>query len=156
MIVLEKKIRQAIIAGTLGYSRGIIFVNYERIFKKQNNLIYTIGSGVGYTPGLKESDNRQKGSVYLPLFFSMLIGKQNNYLQVGMSYTAAFGPNYIDSLSVPPTIYRKFESAYIFSIGYRYFHRNGAIVQAYPLLQWTNNPSTKFSLGFGLAIGGAF
>lgn len=141
----------------LGHSRGLISINYERFFKPQmNNFIFSTRTGVGYTPGINIGSKRLKGSAYVPLVLSALVGKKNHFAQVGVSYTAAFGHDFVDSTTSPPTIYQKFESAYIVSLGYRYMSYHGIVAQIYPLLQWTNNPTSKFAVAFGLSIGETF
>lgn len=139
-----------------GYSRSLFSINYERLNKlSPNYFLYTIRAGIGYTPGANIKSERHKGTVTTPLVLSLLAGKKKHFAQLSIGYTASFGQDFIDSTTTTPTIYQKFESAYILSLGYRYM-RNGFVGQAFPLLQWTNNPSSKFSVGFGVSLGLTF
>jgi hypothetical protein len=138
-----------------GHSQSLFSVNYERIFKLSPHLLYTLRTGIGYTPGLTIKDERHKGTLTIPFVFSLLAGTKKHYAQLGVGYTAAFGQDYIDSTTTTPTIHQKFESSYILSFGYRYMW-NGFMGQAFPLLEWTNNPSSRFSVGFGVALGMTF
>ncbi|MDI3318387.1 hypothetical protein [Pinibacter soli] len=119
-------------------------------------MIYTLSSGLGFNPGSEYNGKKMKGTSFIPLTFYGLFGGKSSFAQLGVGYTAAFGPEFIDSTGSPPVIYKKFESAYIVSLGYRYMNKYGTILQGYPLLQWTNNPSNKFSFGFGFFFGFAF
>jgi hypothetical protein len=149
--------KNAITVEALGHSRGLVSINYERLFKPQgDNILFSIRTGVGYTPGINIGSKRLKGSAYVPLVLSLLAGKKSHFAQFGLGYTAAFGHDFVDSTTSPPTIYQKFESAYIVSLGYRYMNNHGMVAQIYPLLQWTNNPTSKFAVGFGLSIGETF
>jgi hypothetical protein len=82
----------------------------------------------------------------------MLAGNKKHFAQLGVGYTAAFGKDGVDSTTRPPTISQKFESAFMISLGYRYMGQ-GIVIQAFPLLQWTNNPGSPFSILFGFVIG---
>lgn len=152
----KNEIKNAIIVEGLGHSRALIALNYERIFYIEKEFIfYGIRTGIGYTPGINIRNERLKSSKYIPLLLSLNAGKKHNYAQLGIGYNAAFGHDFIDSTTTPASVYKKFESAFIISLGYRYMN-NGTIFQIYPLLQWRNNPSSKFAVGFGLSIGGRF
>ncbi len=92
----------------------------------------------------------------MPFVFSALAGKKNHYAQLGVGYTPIFGHNFIDSSTTPPGTFKKFESAYIISLGYRYMNRFGTIVQFFPTLEFLPNSIKKVVLGFGFSIGGSF
>jgi len=148
--------KNSVFVEVFGHNRGLFSVNYERLFRLTGDFIfYSARTGVGYTPGMDIKDKHLGGSIYLPIVFSVLAGNKAHYAQLGASYTVAFGHDFIDSTTYPPTVYQKFESAYIISLGYRYMRR-GFMAQLFPLLQWTNNPSSKFTVGFGLSIGSVF
>jgi len=149
--------KNAIAVEALGHSRSLISVNYERFLKPQmKNFLFSFRTGIGYTPGTDIGSKRLQGAAYVPLVLSALVGNKKHFAQFGLGYTAAFGHNFVDSTTSPPTIYQKFESAYIISLGYRYMNYHGVMIQLYPLLQWTNNPTDKFAVGFGLSIGEIF
>lgn len=148
--------KNSLTAEIFGHSRSLLSSNYERLFKlSPNYLFYTVRTGVGYTPGVNIRLERHKGVFAIPLVFSLLAGKEKHFAQLSLGYAASFGEDFIDSTTTTPTIYQRFESAYSLSIGYRYMW-NSFIVQIFPLLQWTNNISNKFSAGFGLSMGLAF
>ncbi|MDI3318349.1 hypothetical protein [Pinibacter soli] len=151
-------LKQDVFFGCLGHNRGIISVNYERKIyaSKPQTFFYNLSTGVGYTPGGKSYDKQIPGSCYVPLTMYCLVGKKASFAQIGIGYTAAFGPDFVDSTGAPPVIHKKFESAYTLSLGYRYMNKYGTIIQGYPLLQWTDNPSNEFSIGFGIFLGFAF
>lgn len=138
-----------------GHSQSLFSVNYERIFRLNPHFLYALRTGVGYTPGLTIRTEKHKGTLTIPLVYSLLAGTRKHYIQLGVGYTAAFGQDYVDSTTTTPTIHQKFESAFILSLGYRYMW-NGFVGQVYPLFQWTNNPTNRFSVGGGLSIGVIF
>jgi len=149
--------KNSIFCELIGHSRSLLSVNYEKISNLYENVFfYTSRLGIGYTPGLKIKSEKHSGTISVPAVLSLLVGKKNSYAQLGVGYAASFGQDFVDSTSTPPSIYQKFESSYTISIGYRYMDSNGLVAQIYPLLQWTNNSSSKFNVGFGLSIGVAF
>ena len=138
-----------------GHSRSIFSLNYERLFKLSPYSSYTFRTGIGYVPGDSIRLVRHKGTVTIPLVLTTLVGKKKNYLQLSAGYSASFGESYIDSTYTLPQIHQKFESAFIVSLGYRRMSED-LVIQIFPLLQWTNNPTSKFGFGFGFSIGFPF
>lgn len=139
-----------------GHSRSLISANYERIFKSSNeHLLYSLRAGIGYTPGAEIKGVQHKGITTLPVVASVLAGGKGHYAQLGLGYSYSFGESYIDSTVNPPQMFQKHEPAFSLSLGYRYLGQN-IVVQAYPMLVWTNNPTKRFSFGFGVSVGGRF
>lgn len=139
-----------------GHSRSLFSVNYERLLKLPSDYFFcALRTGVGYSPWVNMNSGRHKGTLTVPAVLSLVVGKKKHYAQLCFGYSASFGEDFIDSTTTTPTIYQKFESTYSLSLGYRYMW-NGFVGQAYPLLQWTNNPSSKFSIGGGVSIGVTF
>lgn len=138
-----------------GHGQGIISLNYERIFVASPRFLFTLRSGVGFTPGVTVKNVKQKGVLSIPIVCSFLYGKKESYFQLSAGYTADFGPAFIDSAFNPPDIHQKYQANYIISAGYRYMW-NGFVGQAYPLIQWTNNPSNRFFIGGGVSLGVTF
>ncbi len=136
-----------------GHSSSLFSANYEKILVLPlSSHFCSFRAGIGYSPGITIGSNRHKGVITTPLVFSLLFGKKKNYVQLGIGYTSAFGENWIDSTTTNPTIYQKFESAYILSLGYRYIWK-AFTFQIYPLVEWTTNPSSRFSIGGGISLG---
>lgn len=148
--------RNSFTVEVFGHCRSIFSANYERLFNiSPNYYFYTVRTGIGYSPGVNIGSERIKSTVTVPFVFSILAGRKQNFAQLSASYAASFGHDFIDSTIAPPAIYQKFESAYSLSLGYRYMW-NDFVAQAFPLIQWTNNPSAKFSVGFGVSLGMTF
>jgi len=137
-----------------GHSRSLFSINYERsICNFKNTFFIALRTGGGITPPITINEKKQKPIYCVPVVASLYAGKKHHYLSFGVGYNASFGYNATDSSTNPPTIYQSFESAFIVRMGYRYCDKSGFIVEAYPILQWTNNPSNDFAVGFGLAFG---
>jgi len=150
--------KNTVTAELFGHSRSLISVNYERLTKPfKEYFIFSLRTGIGYSPGLEVDEERKlKGITAIPVVASLLVGGYDHYVQLGIGYTASFGEDYVDTTVNPEKVYQKFESAYIVSLGYRYMEVDGLTAQAYPMLVWSDNPSSKFSFSFGVALGYAF
>lgn len=149
--------KQAIIAGTWGYTRSIVAVMYERFFITANNqnLLFAARTGIGYSPGIKSIN--LKGVISVPVLFSVLLGKKKNFFQLSVGYTSSFGKEGIDSTVTPPAKYLKYEASYCINLGYRFMEYKGATFEVTPIsLIWTNNPDSRFMWSFGFSVGGAF
>jgi hypothetical protein len=83
--------KNAVVGGVLGHLRGIFGAEYERMFKSKRikPFIYTAGTGIGYTWGSREVN--QKGILYIPLSAGLLIGSGDHYGHVRIGYTGAIG-----------------------------------------------------------------
>ena len=153
---LNRKNKNAFTIEVAGHSRGLISVNYERMFfTPVKYIFYGVRTGVGYVPGMNIRDKRHKGTVTVPLVFSLLVGKKKSYVQLSLGYASSFGHDFIDSTTTTPTVYQKFESVYTIGLGYRFIW-NDFVAQAYPMLQLTSNYYSRFSVGFGVSIGSTF
>ena len=149
--------KQSIFVEILGNSRSIISINYERFWGDQevNKIIFSTRIGVGYTPGNKVKN--LKGFTSIPLSVSALYGTGKNHIVFGLHYTGTFGQNFIDSSYAPPKYFLNYESAFILSLGYRFMKYKGVMLELCPVsLVWTNNPTSRFMMGFGFSIGHAF
>jgi hypothetical protein len=153
---LLEKDKNAYIFEAFGHSRSLISVNYERFLRPTNEsyFFYSLRTGIGYIPGVTIKSKRLGSIITVPFVFSILTGKKDHHVQLGLSYTPMFGHDFIDSTTTSPTIYRKFESAFILSLGYRYMNSSGLIFQIFPILDYTKN--SKFNIFFGMSIGGSF
>ncbi len=150
--------KNGVIVEVLGHSHSIVSVNYERfLYKSKKNFFnYTFRAGIGYTPSLKIKSERLKSFKSLPVAFTALVGKKKHFAQFSIGYTPIFGQNFIDSTTLPPTIFKKFESVYIASLGYRFYDGYGTTAQVFPTLNFSPSNTKKVTFGFGFSIGATF
>ncbi|SHI67329.1 hypothetical protein [Flavobacterium terrae] len=141
-----------------GHSESIISINYERLFTNYNSkFIYLLGIGVGRNPGAdKESNIRFPATTSLPVFGGVLFGKRDHFAQIKFGYTPIFSKNFIDTSLEPNVVYKKFQSDYSLSLGYRFMSNSGIVAQGFPIFIWKQNPNEKFKISFGVSLGYAF
>jgi len=154
----SKDVHNSIYYELFGHSETILSVNYERLFTNENNnFIYIAGIGIGRNPGAdEESINKRPAVTTFPIIGGILYGKKNHFAQLKIGYTPVFSKDYVDTSVNPNIIYKKFQSDYSLSMGYRFMANNGIVIQGFPIFIWSENQSKKFSVSFGLCIGYAF
>lgn len=142
----------------LGHSESLISVNYERIFYTNlDKLLYSSRIGLGYVPGGEKNENYaiSPSTTTVPFVFSVLYGEKH-FVQLGLGYSALFSQDFVDTRFNPNTVYKKFESDFSISIGYRFMTKDGIVAQAYPVFILKDNPATKSMLSFGVSLGYSF
>jgi hypothetical protein len=142
-----------------GHSETIFSVNYERFFTKENrNLIYLLSIGIGVSPSTGDNENEENppSTTTIPVVGGILYGK-NHFAQIKFGYTPVFSKDFVDTSLNPNVVYKKFQSDFSLSIGYRFMpKKDGIVVQGYPIFIWSNNPTEKFKINFGVSLGYAF
>src|SRR5690606_15739375 len=119
----------------IGHSESLISVNYERIFNANyEKLLYSSRIGLGYIPGGEKKENVavSPSITSIPVVFSILYGKIH-FVQLGFGYTALFSENFVDTSVNPNIAYKKFQSDFSVSLGYRFMTKDGIVAQAYPI-----------------------
>ena len=146
---------QSVLLEFSGLNAGLWSINYERtILHLGKYATFCARSGIGHVPGYEASSNKWINGIWtVPIIISAFIGNKRHHLILGCSYTASFSSNQIDSSNSPPTIYKRFESAFIIRAGYRYASKRGIIIEAYPVWLLTKNEANYFFTGFGASFG---
>ena len=80
-----------------GHSRAIFSAHYERLFylSEENNILYSVRTGVGRNPGYEVHGEHFKGQTTIPVAVSVLYGRKH-FLQVGVGYTALLGQDFTE------------------------------------------------------------
>ena len=140
-----------------GHSESIIALEYERFFVTDNdNLIFLVGAGVGRNPGADEyNQTKFPATTSVPIVTGILYGNQH-YVQLKFGYTSIFSKDFVNTNFNPAIVYKKYQSDFPVSLGYRLMLPDGIDVQGYPVFIWSNNPSEKFKISFGVSLGYAF
>lgn len=141
-----------------GHSESLISVNYERIFHTNlEKLLYSSRIGMGYVPGGEENKNYavSPSITTIPIVFSLLYGEKH-FVQLGLGYSALFSQDFVNTRFNPNVVYKKFQSDFSISIGYRFMTKDGIVAQAYPVFILKDNPVTKSTLSFGVSLGYSF
>lgn len=147
----------AISLEAFGHSRGVISLNYERIFNTiNNNFFITARTGIGLDPGYDMEGEKFDRQTTIPIVLSTLFRRKNSFAQFSLSYSVTFISGLEDTISVPNQTFERFESTYSCSLGYRYMEEEGFIAQAYPVFQIINSESIKLNWSFGISVGYAF
>jgi len=144
--------KNAIYYDVMGHTRNIFNINYERTIYKINDYFYiNVRTGIGYTSGkVEEQDIRFNSMTTIPNVMLLQIGKKNHFANIGIGYSMTFASNLKDDRTTPTIIYPRFDSAYSFSIGYKFTFK-GLIMQAYPVYIIPKNDDNEVS--FGLSFG---
>jgi|GEM_PF-5617178 len=147
--------RQVIFWEIGGHTRGLLSVNYERLFKGPfRNSLWSLRTGVGISPG--ESDRDIPSITSVPAVASLMVGRRRHFVVLSVGWTASFSRDKIDSTQKPPMVYQQFEPAYVVTLGYRLMKIDNVMFEAAPTVLWTNNPTRKFQWSFTLIVGFAF
>lgn len=145
--------KNAVTLEAFGHSHSLFAVNYERIFQSRNEKLLCVGRiGYGRVPGdEKETGSSFNGINTVPVVFSLLYGN-NHFIQLGLGYAAVFSQNYFDG----KTLYKKFESDFSLSLGYRYMSKDGIVAQIYPIYIIRDNALQKGLFSLGVSVGYGF
>jgi len=145
--------KNAITLEAFGHSNSLIAINYERVFSSNNEKILYVGRvGYGRTPG----DDKERGTSFngvnsIPVVFSLLYGNEH-FVQLGLGYIAVFSQDHLDG----DTLYKKYESDFSISLGYRYMSKTGVVAQIYPIFIIRDNSSQRSLFSLGVSLGYAF
>lgn len=149
--------KNAIYYEVLGHTRSILSVNYERtIFSLNDYFHVNVRTGIGYEGGKVEGVNGEKNRrvntrTTIPNVLLLQIGKKYHFVNLGIGYSMTFASNLKNDRVIPATYSPRFDSAYSFSVGYRFMTSN-VVLQAFPLLINSKN-SDDNKISFGISIG---
>ncbi len=135
----------------LGHANSLISFNYERIFfPKNENILMGARVGYGRWPGTQNTN----GVNTIPFVFSTMynVFKKEHFLQLGLGYSALFSEDYQDF----GVQYKKFESDFSISLGYRYMSKYRTVAQIYPVFILRDNDVEKSLFSLGASVGFSF
>jgi len=139
-----------------GHSLGMLSLNYEHTFYNVKNILHlTWRCGIGWLPGYDESNGSRAYAIEsVPVVLSSYIGRKNNLFYCAVGYTGSFGRKWVDTNSLPPVKFKGYESAFVFSIGYRLRIKDFVNYGVYPCYIWRDRSSAyeRFSVGIYAGI----
>lgn len=113
--------------------------------------------GVGRNSGAdKEGGLKFPATTSLPIIGGILYGKKNHFAQLKSGYVPIFSKDFVNTTLNPNTVYKKFQTDFSLSIGYRFMSNDGIVAQIFPLFIWSQNPTEKFKISLGISLGYAF
>lgn len=141
----------------LGHAETIISAHYERLFAFNdiNKLYGSVGMGIGRNPGYTVYGKEFSGMTTLPIVASLFYGKKH-FIHLKIGYIPIFSENFIDTSLNPSLVYKKFESDFSVSLGYKLMLSDGITLQFYPVAIVRNNPNQNFLMSFGIEMGGSW